>query len=222
MVGVAHVEDHGVRLELAGDGHDVVPRIGVLFRAGAVEPKLDERPVAGAELGELGDVAGVIDFWPGRPIRIVAIPRREVVAEPDAALAAGVGKLRDDVALPSPPWRGAHRVIRRLRRPEAEAVVVLGGEDDVRGAGVLRDGDPLAAIQRIWVEPGGVERAVAPLAAVEGVDPEMAEQREGMLALPCQLGRCRDGGVVRRHLTGPRPARRESAAASGSRGAGRT
>src|SRR4029078_5568035 len=59
----------------------------------------------------------------------VAIPRREIQARLQALGTAGVHELADPVAAAAPERRALDRVLRGLRRPQAEAVVMLRGEN---------------------------------------------------------------------------------------------
>ena len=85
-------------------------------------------------------------------VLVVAVPGREVRAELQAVLAAGVGNLLDHVALAAPPRAVLDRVLGVLAGPEAEAVVVLAGEHQPAHAGLLGRADDL-----VGVEIGGVE-----------------------------------------------------------------
>ena len=60
-------------------------------------------------------------------------------------------------------------------RPQAEAVVVFGGDDDALHAGFFGYACPLAAVQLGGVECGGAFGAVAPFQIGEGVDVEVDE-----------------------------------------------
>jgi len=106
-------------------------------------------------------------------------------AELDAVLLAGVGELLEHVPL---EWRVADVVVRVLRRPDAESVVVLGGDDEVLRAGGFGHPDPLLGVERSRVE-ALVELVVfldrhlratrpADLRALEAHRPPMNEQPE--------------------------------------------
>jgi hypothetical protein len=87
---------------------------------------------------------------------------------------------------------------RQAAGPEAEAVVVLGGED--QRARTCRAGRarPLARVEARGIEDRGILGAVAPLAVGERVHPEVQEERE-LVALPAQLRRRRqraDGNLA--------------------------
>src|ERR1041385_5344819 len=88
--------------------------------------------------------------------------------------------------------------------PEAEAVVVLGGEDHRAESGGMGGAGPLSRVEPSGREDGGVLATVAPLPVGEGVDAEVQEERQ-LVPLPGELG----GG-------GPRP--RGSARFRGSQG----
>ena len=100
----------------------------------------------------------------------MAIPRGEVEADLDAFGTASLGELAANIALAVLPRGGGDGVVRELGGPEAEAVVVLGGEDGELEAGVLEGLGPLAAVEGGGIEDLGVLFAGAPLAIGEGVD----------------------------------------------------
>ncbi|OEL13276.1 putative alpha-L-fucosidase 1 [Dichanthelium oligosanthes] len=128
----------------------------------------------------------------GVPVhRFVAVPRREVQPQPDPLRARGGGELGDDVPGPASPRRGGHRVVGQRRRPEAEAVVVLGREHDAAEPAPRRDARPLARVERRGGEHGGVGAAGAPLGVREGVGPEVEEERH-LRELPPELRVGRD------------------------------
>ena len=68
-----------------------------------------------------------------------------------------------------------HAVSGALQRPEAEAVVVLGGDDDAFYAGLFTHARPLAPIQFSGVENFGAFPAVPPFQVGEAVDVEVHE-----------------------------------------------
>jgi hypothetical protein len=86
---------------------------------------------------------------------------RIIGAEGDAALFAGFGEFLDHVPLEG---RVHDVVVGLFGVPEAEAVVVFGGEHHVFHAGGLGDGDPF-----IGVELGGVEAFVEVVVFLDGV-----------------------------------------------------
>lgn len=83
--------------------------------------------------GEFVQLAQVI-FVVGRRIGvtgIVAIPGGKINAELQAIFSRGLGDFAHQVTLASFPGTAFHAVIRQFTGPEAEAVVMLGYEDDV-------------------------------------------------------------------------------------------
>jgi hypothetical protein len=187
----AVAEDHGVGLEavagLEEGGPVVLLALAVrAFAAGAVEPDFAEFAVLGEQLVELGQVEGVV----GGGVAVgglVAIPRAEVEPGREVVAAAGVHEFADDVALALLPGRGLDGVVGEGARPEAEAVVVLGGEHHGLRARRPGGGGPLVGVEGGGVEDGRGRLAVAPFAVGEGVRAEMDEDREGAI-LPGELG----------------------------------
>ena len=155
------------------------------FAVGAVEPHFRQRTVMAQQFGELGDVDVVVGA--ALPVAgVIAVPRREVEARAQAGVAAGVDEFAHQVALAGAPRAGRHRMRGGRAGPQAEAVVMLGGEHDAAEARVLHHLHPLPRIERRGCEQLRVLLAGAPFAVGEGVDAEMHEQRE-LLALPGQL-----------------------------------
>ena len=77
-------------------------------------------------------------------------PRGKIEAEFDAALTAGVGKFPYHVALTAPEGRMLHGMFRIFAGPQAEAVMMLGGENQsahARGFGHLH---PLVGNPGAW------------------------------------------------------------------------
>ena len=182
-----HVEDHRLGLQLGDERTDAVP--GVLPARGArpVEPQLVQLAVVRAQLPQLGEVELVVDLRV-LVLRGVAVPGREVQAELHAVLPAGGGELRHHVAGAVAPRGGGDGVVGRRGGPQAEAVVMLRGEDHVDGAEVAGGAHPLVGVEVAGREEVGGHGAVAPLLAREGVDPEVEEDAEAIL-LPLQLFR---------------------------------
>ena len=151
----------------------------------AIEPHFGDRPVLRQQLRELRDVDVVV----ARRVAVrgmIAIPGRQI--EPDAKVfgSAGIHELADDVALSPAKGTRCDGVRRRLRRPETEAVVMLGGEDHRPEAGVPRRARPLPGVERGGIEDRRRLRPIAPLAVREGVHPEVEEHRE-LVSLPLEL-----------------------------------
>ena len=139
-------------------------------------------------------------MYSGRAVvLVVAVPGRKIDAELQPVLAAGVGDLPHHVALAVLPRAVLHRVLGVLARPEAEAVVVLAGEDQPAHAGLLGRADDL-----VGVEVGGIEDflrlvAVAPFLVGEGVDGEVQEAVD-LQVVPAELPRAGHGAIGLRRV----------------------
>ena len=199
-------EDDGLRLQPMDGSVEqrpvvLLPLAGRPFAAGTVEPLFEDRAVLATEDAfERPDEGAVIGR---RTIAgIVPVPRGNIDAELQPVGGTGVGEFAEDVSLTVTPLALRHRMPAFGRRPEAEAVVVFGGDNrplEARGTG---RGRPLTA-----VEVGGMEDvfglgAVAPFGAGEGVRAEM-EEHIHLHLLPGHLGG-RGAGAERRR--GFRPA----------------
>src|SRR5690606_662667 len=135
-IGSTHLQDHRVGLKPPHGADDPDPVVGVSFGTCSVKPELDQGAVVGAKLLELPGVKLAVRLG----IAVtggVAVPRRAVKTGQDPFLSTGVDKLADHIAFPVPPRRALDGVGRRLRRPKAKAVVVLGGEDGIPHARFL-------------------------------------------------------------------------------------
>ena len=193
-------EDAVVALELLdglGEAFEIVI-LGVRARAlGAVHPNLDELALVAVllvaqDLAELAVVEGVVVILVAVLVAIgglVDIPGGEVEAHVDVVLRAGGGELGQDVDL----GRGAaHVVVGGRAVPDAEAVVVLGGDDQPLEACLLDHLDVAVRIERGQaVHVFGSRRPAlavvgAPFHARERVGSEVAECRQlffGVLVL---------------------------------------
>ncbi|PAV92943.1 hypothetical protein WR25_09910 [Diploscapter pachys] len=108
---------------------------------GAVEPEFEEFAVAGAEFDHL--LAVIVDIFGAAVAGVVPIPGREVQAERQAVAARRLLHFADDIALAVLVGAVADAMLGQHRRPQAEAVMMLGGEDDAGHASGLRRGDDL-------------------------------------------------------------------------------
>src|SRR2546422_868474 len=138
-----------------------------------VEEDLENRAIAGQQLAQL--IAVVDEVLGAAVILVVAIPRRQIDAKAYALPGARVGNLLHDVAT---EWAVLHRVLSVARRPEAEAVVVLAGEDQSSHPAVTRGADNLVGVEVRGVEDRRQLVAVAPLTIRERVDGEMEKAVE--------------------------------------------
>ena len=165
---------------------------------GAVHPDLDELAVisillVAQDLAELAVVEVVVVVLVAILVPVgglVDVPGGEVQAHVHALLGAGAGKLGEDVDLAG---GAAHVVVGGRAVPDAEAVVVLGGDDQAGEASLLDHLDVAVGIEGL--EPvhifgsGGHLGAIgfggavvfAPLLAGEGVRTEVAERGEFFL-----------------------------------------
>ena len=211
-VGAGVGEHHRVGLEPPHQAEHAQPIVFLPapvgpFAVGAVEPHLGNGAVARQQLGELLAVEVVVA---GRvPVhRRVAIPRRQIQTGAQPLAPARVGELAHHVPRTAAPRAPRHRVRREPAGPQAEPVVMLGGEDQRACAGGPAGPGPLACVQRRRVEHRRVLAPVAPLVVRERVDPEMEEQRQ-LVALPDELrGRGTRAGRLRPRKPHHAPAER--------------
>ena len=90
-----------------------------------------------------------------------------------------------------------HGVVGGLGGPQAEAVVMLAGEDDAAHAGIRQRAHDGVGIELFGVEQVGVFVAVTPFLIGERVHREVEEGGEFQF-VPGQLARAGDGSVGRR------------------------
>ena len=157
---------------------------GRALAAGAVEPLLEDLAVVGVDVLQGADEDLVV--FRRAVTRVVPVPGRDIDAELQARLAAGVREFAQDIAFPVAPatlgdGMGAFGI-----GPKAESVVVLGRDDHALEAGRLGDRHPLAAVQRRRLEHVLALLAIPPLLAGEGVGSEMQEE-VGLHFLPFPL-----------------------------------
>src|SRR5699024_540895 len=183
--GGAHVEDHGTRLQLVNHLADASPGVLPARGTGAIEPQLVQFAVVCAQLAQLGQVELVVGIGI-LVLRGVAVPWREVEAEFHPVPPARIGDLAYYIAVTVLPGGRGHGVAGGRRGPQAEPVMVLGGQDHVFRSDVVGETDPFVGIEVIGVEDLWGEGAVAPLLTSEGVNPEVKEDAEA-ITLPGQL-----------------------------------
>jgi len=137
-----------------------------------------------------------------RILGVVPVEQRVVEADPQALLAEGLDHGGQEVLAP----RGLGGLVVGVRRvPQAEALVVLGGDHEVLHAGVLRRPGPGLGIVEVRVEVVEVLLVILVLGALvvldplvargQGVEPPVDEHPEpildeppGVAALGCLLG----------------------------------
>ncbi len=101
-------------------------------------------------------------------------------------------------------------VVGERRVPQAEAVVVLGGDNDIRHARVFGRLGPRVGVIQVGVEVVEILLVVlvADLLAIlhplvprrEGVDTPVDEQPEAIMREPCRIALCGSGGA---HISNP-------------------
>ncbi len=203
-----HVAEHdGVGLQLPHQGPGLLPAVvslaidfPSLARAaivavaavGPVEPDLVDRAVLREQLAQL--VAEVGHVFRPAVVLVVAVPGRKVDAELQAVPPAGVGNLAHHVPLTALPGAVLDRVLRVLRRPQAEAVVMLGREDQPLHACLLRRAHNLVGVERAGIEDRFRLIAVAPFLVGEGIHREVQKAIE-LQILPRPLSRAGQGAV---------------------------
>ena len=99
----------------------------------------------------------------------------KIDAELESVLFRGVGDEADDVALAVHPGTAFDAVVGLFTGPEAEAVMMLGDQDDVSGAGRLDGAHPLVDIELGGIENFRIGFAVAPFAVEKRVSAEVDE-----------------------------------------------
>src|SRR5436190_1411900 len=82
---------------------------------------------------------------------------------------AGVGDGFDDIALPVFPRGILYRMFGELRRPEAETVVMLAGQNQLLHACVTGGAGDLVGIEIGWIEDLFIFAAVAPFLIGKGI-----------------------------------------------------
>ena len=108
-------------------------------------------------------------------VGLVAVPGREIERQLQPVLAAGFRQFGHNVTLAVLVGRPADVVVRALEGPQAETVVVLGGQDDSLHACRHKGLGPLLTVQPGGLESLGVGIPIPPFAVIEGVQAEMDE-----------------------------------------------
>src|SRR5258705_12411862 len=134
----------------------------------AVEEDLEYRPIVGQQLAQL--IAIVNEVFGTAIGFVIAIPRRQIDTEFQSSSRT---RLRDLLHYIAPKRAVLDRMLGVARRPEAEAVVVLAGEDQPLHPAVLRGTDDLVGVKIGGIEDVVLRVAVAPLVVGKGVDGEM-------------------------------------------------
>src|SRR5262249_27316620 len=160
----------------------------LLLVIGSIQPRFEYIAVSGQNFAPLLLVDPVV-LWSSIE-RMITVPRRDINSKLKPILAASRRHLFEDVALSIPPSRVFNRVGSGIRRPQAEAVVMLGCDDHAPHASVFDHPGPLAAIQRRGVEVIRADTAFTPFLLGECIHSKMNECVVFQL-LPGQLSMCR-------------------------------
>ena len=125
---------------------------------------------------------------------IVPVPGGDIYPEFQTFVPAGFREFLEDISLAFFPRTLRHGVVADWIRPQAEAVVVLAGDDYPLESGRLGNRSPLAAVEGGWIEYVLGFRPEAPFHPRESVRSEMAEHIHFHL-LPGQLLRSRHRSI---------------------------
>ena len=149
-------------------------------RRGRARKELESRAVVGQNLAELFlEDRQVV----GRTVLgVVTVPRRDIESDVEAVLAAGIGHFLHVITFAVAELRLRDVVLGGLRRPQAQAVVVLADDDDAGYAAVLARLYDLLGVEFGRSETLRVLVAVAPLLVVERVRTEMQDRVDVVVA----------------------------------------
>ena len=114
------------------------------------------------------------------------VPRGEVKSEFYSVLLTGGSHFADHIAFSALPGTCRHRMVREPGRPEAEPVVMPGGDDHHFHAGIANRADPLAGVESCRVKERRIFVPLSPLVSRKGVDAKM-EKGDEFEALPGKL-----------------------------------
>ena len=156
----------------------------------SVQPDFRDLSVTGEQFPELLLIVADIILSPIGCL--VTVPGGKVDAELQPVASAGLCEFADDVAGAVLIRRRGDRIVGELRRPEAEAIVMLSRQDDSLYAGGFEGPHPLLAVKPRRVEDSRIGVTVSPLAVRESIGPEMDECPD-LVLLPGYLGRGGDG-----------------------------
>ena len=116
----------------------------------------------------------------------MSVPRREVNSEFQTVFLACLGEFSYHITFTILIRCVADAVICGACRPEAEAVVMFGCNDDSFHARSNQGSCPLFAIQFLRIEGLYIRISVSPFLIIEGVEAEM-DKSIGSQFLPCHL-----------------------------------
>ena len=104
---------------------------------------------------------------------VVPVPRGKINAEFQPVFTACFREFSHHISLSVFPWRVLDAVFGSLGGEQAEAVMMLGRQDDALESHPLEDADPLGAVQILRIESGSRSIAIAPLEIIECIKSEM-------------------------------------------------
>ena len=177
--GAYIAEDDGVGLVLVYGAVEKRPVVILFlsvgtFSVGTIEPLLENRAV-GASQNAFQGLDKDIVIGGGTVSRVMPVPGGDIHSELDSFPGAGLGEFFQDISLSVPPGTFPYGVFGNRAGPQAEAVVVLGGDDDALETGCLGRSHPLVAVQVCGVEEVFGFGAFSPFQAGEGVGAEVTE-----------------------------------------------
>ena len=135
----------------------------------SVQPDFRDLSVTGEQFPEL--LLIVADIILSSVGCLVTVPRGQVDAELKSVASAGLCEFADNVAGAVLVRRCGDRIVGELRRPEAEAVMMLCRQDDSLYAGGFEGPHPLLAVKPRRVEDSRIGVTVSPLAVRESIGP---------------------------------------------------
>ncbi len=206
-IGAGIAEHYGHGLEVAYDIPGIGPvvvgavvdfslfagaAVEAIAAVGAIEPDGEQGAVVGEEFLQLVAVVG--EVFGLAVLRMVTVPRRQVYAELDALFLAGIGEFANDVAFSVFPGAVFYGVIRVGAGPEAESVVVFGGEDQAAHSGHFGGGGDLGGVEAGGVEDCGGFVTVAPFLVGECIYRKVDESVE-FHVVPGELACGGDGAM---------------------------
>ena len=170
---------------LGNDGtHLVGASIPTCTPVSAIEPELEQGSIVAHKFLNLFVIDVHISLI--AVIRLVAVPGREVKAELQTVLLAGLRQFLDQVPFPIFIMGVPDAIVRGLGRPKAETVVVFRSKDHALHPAGFQGLGPLLAVQVRRIEGVGRRVAKAPFHIVEGIQTEM-DKSVCFKLLPFQL-----------------------------------
>ena len=160
------------------------PAIPSVTTVGPIEPHLEDITIASEQLFELMDV--VFHIKGSAVERLMAVPRRQIHTHLQSLFTAGLCQFAQHIPLAVAKRAVAHAVVGIHRGPEAETIVMLGGDDDATQTGSLAGPCPLPGIESGGGEEAWRSVAISPFTVFKRVQPEV-DEGIGLQLLPCHL-----------------------------------